>query len=213
LTQTAKSVLEQVINKLVDENSQKFVDFFNNSKPLSTRMHQIELLPGLGKKHMWEVIEERQFEKFKSFDDIKERVKQLVKAILNLKRSIKGREEDLSPKLLVIGIYKNEPYKTYKDKITLIDEYIEEEYDEIIEKEEDGKKIVKVKHKVTKSKKPLFKVIGGFEENEAKVLNENDIMKLIDELFNHNQENISKVKVYKDPMIEVKVESPQENKG
>jgi hypothetical protein len=48
---------------------------------------------------------------------------------------------------------------------------------------------------------------------EAKVLNEKDIIEFIDELFNSNQENISKVKVYKDPMIEVRVESPQKSKG
>ena len=97
LTQTAKSVLEQVITKIVSEDSKRFVDFFNNSKPLSTRMHQIELLPGLGKKHMWEVIEERQFQKFKDFDDIRERVKLLpdpkkliVKRIL---KELKGNEK------------------------------------------------------------------------------------------------------------------------
>ena len=38
-------------------------------------MHQIELLPGLGKKHMWEIIEERKVEPFKDFEDIKKRVK------------------------------------------------------------------------------------------------------------------------------------------
>ncbi|RLG44764.1 MAG: type I-B CRISPR-associated protein Cas7/Cst2/DevR, partial [Thermoproteota archaeon] len=42
-----------------------------------------------------------------SEDEKKKRIEQLVKTILNLKRSIKGREEDLSPKLLILGIYKN----------------------------------------------------------------------------------------------------------
>ncbi len=38
-------------------------------------MHQLELLPGLGKKHMWEIIEARKEKPFESFADIKKRVK------------------------------------------------------------------------------------------------------------------------------------------
>jgi len=38
-------------------------------------MHQLELLPGLGKKHMWEIIEQRDEKPFESFEDIKKRVK------------------------------------------------------------------------------------------------------------------------------------------
>jgi putative nucleotide binding protein len=75
LTQTAKSELQHMIKQLVKENENKFVEFFNKAQPLSTRMHVIELLPGVGKKHMWEIIEERRREPFKSFADIKKRVK------------------------------------------------------------------------------------------------------------------------------------------
>ena len=38
-------------------------------------MHSLELLPGLGKKHMWQILEERRGEPFKDFDDLKKRVK------------------------------------------------------------------------------------------------------------------------------------------
>jgi len=38
-------------------------------------MHSLELLPGLGKKHMWQILEERRGEPFKSFEDLKDRVK------------------------------------------------------------------------------------------------------------------------------------------
>ncbi|MBW3022186.1 DUF655 domain-containing protein, partial [Candidatus Woesearchaeota archaeon] len=54
---------------------QRFVDFFNKAQPLTTRMHQLELLPSLGKKHMWQIIEERKEKPFESFLDIKNRVK------------------------------------------------------------------------------------------------------------------------------------------
>ena len=75
LTRTARSELEFVIKDIVKNNEKKFIDFFNNARPLSTRMHQIELLPGVGKKHMWEIINAREEKTFESFDDIKKRVK------------------------------------------------------------------------------------------------------------------------------------------
>lgn len=75
LTETAKSELSFVIKDSIMANEKKFVGFFNNAQPLSTRMHQLELLPGLGKKHMWEIVEARREEPFKDFNDIKKRVK------------------------------------------------------------------------------------------------------------------------------------------
>jgi putative nucleotide binding protein len=75
LTRTAKSELQFIIKDIVKKNEKKFVDFFNNAKPLSTRMHQIELLPGVGKKHMWEIINAREEKPFESFEDLKKRVK------------------------------------------------------------------------------------------------------------------------------------------
>ncbi len=95
----------------------------------------------------------------KQNDLVQKRIEELIKVLLNLKRSIKGRDEDLSPKLMVVGIYKNKPYKTYRDKMFLKDEYSEESYDEVEEKEENCKRIVKIKHVISKTKKPVFEVI------------------------------------------------------
>ncbi len=99
LTQTAISELEFIILDMVNKREKEFVDFFNNAPPLSTRMHSLELLPGLGKKHMWEIIEERRGEPFKDFDDLKKRVKLLpdpkklvIKRILN---EVLGKEKHL----------------------------------------------------------------------------------------------------------------------
>ncbi|MBW2985541.1 DUF655 domain-containing protein [Candidatus Woesearchaeota archaeon] len=75
LTRTAEEELKFVIESLVENNKSRFVEFFNKAQPLTTRMHQIELLPGLGKKHMWEIIEARKTAPFKDFEDIKKRVK------------------------------------------------------------------------------------------------------------------------------------------
>ncbi|MBI2541721.1 DUF655 domain-containing protein [Candidatus Woesearchaeota archaeon] len=75
LTATAKSELEFVIKDVLKKDEQRFIEFFNKAQPLSTRMHQLELLPGLGKKHMWQIIEARQEKPFESFSDLKARVK------------------------------------------------------------------------------------------------------------------------------------------
>ncbi len=75
LTETAKLELENLIKEIIKTNETRFVDFFNKSQPINTRRHQIELLPGIGKKHMWQIIEEREKKPFENFDDIKKRVK------------------------------------------------------------------------------------------------------------------------------------------
>ena len=75
LTHTAKAELNLIIDEIVKKNEKRFVEFFNKAQPLTTRMHQLELLPGLGKKHMWEILEARKEKDFESFVDIKKRVK------------------------------------------------------------------------------------------------------------------------------------------
>lgn len=87
LTSTAQKELEFVIKELVKKNEQFFINFFNTAQPLTMRMHQLELLPGLGKKHMWEIINERDEKHFVSFDDLKKRVKLLP----NPERAIQKR--------------------------------------------------------------------------------------------------------------------------
>ena len=66
--------LNFIIKEIVKKKEQTFVEFFNTAAPINTRRHQIELLPGIGKKHMWQIIESRKENPFKSFEDIKQRV-------------------------------------------------------------------------------------------------------------------------------------------
>ncbi len=75
LTSVAKSELPYVLEKIVEMREKEFVDFFNNAQPVTTRMHQLELLPGIGKKTMWEILEERKRKPFESFEDISSRIR------------------------------------------------------------------------------------------------------------------------------------------
>ncbi len=77
LTETGKGELNYVVEEIVTKNETRFVDFFNRAGPLNTRMHQLELLPGIGKRHMLGILEVRGEKPFESFKDIKERVKLL----------------------------------------------------------------------------------------------------------------------------------------
>lgn len=97
LTATAKAELSYVVEELVNKNEKRFIDFFNNARPLSTRMHQLELLPGFGKKHMWEVIEARKEKPFENFNNLKKRVKLLPapkKAVIKrIMKELGGKEK------------------------------------------------------------------------------------------------------------------------
>ena len=97
LTATAGNTLSEAVEEIVTAQEDRFVEFFNKAQPLSMRMHQLELLPGLGKKHMWEVLNARKEKPFANFEDIRERVKLLpdpkqliIKRIIS---EIEGKEK------------------------------------------------------------------------------------------------------------------------
>jgi putative nucleotide binding protein len=77
ITNTAQNELSYVISEIVKNNEERFVKFFNEAQAISTRYHMLELLPGLGKKTMWSIIDERKKAQFESFKDIGERVHSL----------------------------------------------------------------------------------------------------------------------------------------
>jgi len=75
LTASAKFELPEIIREIIEQNPDQFVKFFNEARPLTTRMHQLELLPGIGKKIMWDIIEKRKQQLFTDFKNISERVR------------------------------------------------------------------------------------------------------------------------------------------
>jgi putative nucleotide binding protein len=74
LTSAARSELERTVRKIVEERQEDFVRFFNKCGSISIRLHQLELLPGIGKKHMRELLEQREEKPFESFEDLQKRV-------------------------------------------------------------------------------------------------------------------------------------------
>ncbi|HDO19487.1 MAG TPA: DUF655 domain-containing protein [Thermoplasmatales archaeon] len=74
LTATAHGEMPYIIEEIVKKNEQRFVKFFNEAPPITTRFHSLELLPGLGKKILFEILDERRKKPFESFEDIANRV-------------------------------------------------------------------------------------------------------------------------------------------
>ena len=86
LSPESEAELPLVIEIIVTKHEAKFVQFFNDAAPLTTKMHSLQLLPGIGPALMWAILEERKRSPFKSFDDIAERTK-----LRNPKKVIVGR--------------------------------------------------------------------------------------------------------------------------
>ncbi|MFH0955583.1 MAG: DUF655 domain-containing protein [Candidatus Micrarchaeota archaeon] len=74
LTSTAAGEIEKAVEAVVAENQPRFVDFLNNSNPITLRRHQLELIPGIGKKHVFLILDERQKKPFSSFMEFEERI-------------------------------------------------------------------------------------------------------------------------------------------
>ena len=77
LTETGKQELQEFIEGKINENQEKFLEFFNKAEAINTRVHQFELLPGFGKKHTVALLEERDKKPFENFEDLKNRVSNL----------------------------------------------------------------------------------------------------------------------------------------
>jgi putative nucleotide binding protein len=74
ISSSAQSELETVIANIVTVNESKFVEYLNNARPLTPRIHALELIPGIGKTYMKTMLEEREKKKFESYQDLQERV-------------------------------------------------------------------------------------------------------------------------------------------
>ncbi len=75
LSDMAKKSLPMVLERIISDQEGRFIEFINTAGPLNLRTHKLELTPGLGKKVVKQIIDERSKEPFKSFEDLRSRVK------------------------------------------------------------------------------------------------------------------------------------------
>jgi len=74
MTSTAHGELLFVLIDMVNDQKDRFLKFFNEAPAISTRFHVLELLPGLGKKMMHDILNERKKKPFESFKEMCNRI-------------------------------------------------------------------------------------------------------------------------------------------
>lgn len=111
LTPTAKTELPYILKEIILENEEKSVDFFNTAGIISTRQHKLEVLPRIGKKHRQEILVEREIKPFKSFDDMKKRLKNVPDPVNIIVEKIVEELKGESKYLLFTPVIEKEPYK------------------------------------------------------------------------------------------------------
>ncbi|MFX1312255.1 MAG: DUF655 domain-containing protein [Promethearchaeota archaeon] len=95
LTSTSKALIQPILEKEIMKYEEEFINFFNNSTSITPRMHALKLLPGVGQKHMWEILEARNRQKFGTFQDISDRTSISNPAKLIAQRIIKELQRDV----------------------------------------------------------------------------------------------------------------------
>ena len=95
LTNTSKALIQPILENGVLNFEEEFINFFNNSTSITPRMHALKLLPGIGQKHMWEILEIRERQKFVTFQDISDRTSISHPAKLIAQRIIKELQRDV----------------------------------------------------------------------------------------------------------------------
>ena len=73
VSSSAQSELSIVVQSIVENNEDRFVDYVNNAQPLTPRKHSLELLPGIGKTYLKVIIEQINKQKFTDYKDLEER--------------------------------------------------------------------------------------------------------------------------------------------
>lgn len=74
LSSGASAELEYVVREMLERFEDRFVTVFNDAQPITLRLHQLNLLPGIGDKLRDDIIDERRRGAFESFADLEERI-------------------------------------------------------------------------------------------------------------------------------------------
>ncbi len=74
LTTSSQNELHDVVHEVIKQREADFVNFLNRAGPLNIRSHALELLPGIGKKHLDAITAARGTKAFENFHDFHQRV-------------------------------------------------------------------------------------------------------------------------------------------
>jgi putative nucleotide binding protein len=88
LTTVAKAELEKAVEQVILANEKRFLQFFNSSGSISLKRHQLELLPGVGRQHLEDILRARQEKPFESLKEVEDRIRFLTSPLSILRRRI-----------------------------------------------------------------------------------------------------------------------------
>jgi putative nucleotide binding protein len=99
----ARQEIEYAVEDIVEADEDRFVDFYNDAQPITLRLHQLNLLPGIGKKLRNTILDERKRQPFESFEDLEDRVSGLhnPKEVLIDRIEEELRDDDLKYRIFV----------------------------------------------------------------------------------------------------------------
>ena len=101
LTSGGRAELPGAVEAIIRADESRYINFFNNSQSLTPRMHAMELIPGIGKRLMWQIIEQRDRVPFDGFEDLQSRVNLTDPVKLLGRRIIKELSEEEKYQLFV----------------------------------------------------------------------------------------------------------------
>ena len=73
LSDSAVASLPEIVQEIVKSSEARFIRFLNHARPLTSQMHQLQLIPGIGNKRLWQILEARKKNLFQTFEDFKDR--------------------------------------------------------------------------------------------------------------------------------------------
>jgi len=97
LTSTAQRELDTAVRQIIKTREAEFVSFLNRAGSINIRAHSLELLPGIGKKYLEEILRQREQKPFESFADVSHRVSHLGDPteifVSRIREELKGNEK------------------------------------------------------------------------------------------------------------------------
>ena len=110
LSRGARSELEHVVREKLDADENRLVEFYNEAGPITLRLHQLNLLPGIGDKLRDDIIDERKRGPFSSLADLEERISGLHRPMeIVVERVMEELRDD------IIDARKRRPFESLAD--------------------------------------------------------------------------------------------------
>lgn len=107
LSSGAEAELDYAVEELIEANEDRFVTVFNEAQPITLRLHQLNLLPGIGNKLRDDILDARKRGPFADFADLTTRIDGLYDPADIIKERIltELRDPELKYYLFVGGPY------------------------------------------------------------------------------------------------------------